>query len=391
MNNHLYYSLLDNLGEGYAKLSDLKYFVREDTEPDITIAAKFPITYFGSPGDTLKIKGTDTLLSAFEAIRAEKLDFVEKLEHIEYMGLTDGHEIILHFKNDSLTASSVYDFSHDFFDELFDMAKFANFCIRYEYYDLLRDNLTRLFTERKTSEKQFRLIQKNGDFFLRGLTSSRYQNYDNNIALYLSILNLHKFATENNVSYRISRARLSDSEVRVFFEQEQPTEIPSLGKVYFGIVVSNSEVREGAVSLELRYRLVDKDGRSFAATDLKDSVLNINHITGVERMESRLSRIQNLSSIQNSIVTLITGLQNMKTLSKDAMYRLYQKIVYSKNFKANTKAKFKELYDQNDVDNAATLVEAFEKVNSITSDLDEKTFLERVYHELITELTRKQP
>lgn len=390
MNNHLYYSLIDSPNENCAKLSDLKYFVREEMEPDISVATQFPISNFGDLNDILKIKGTETLISAFKSIYAKKIDLLEKLENLEYVGLTNNNEVILYFKNDDLKASGIYNFSYEFFEDLFDMGKFSAFCIKNNYNDILKDNLTQLFRERKTIEKQFRLIQRNEEFYLRGLTSARYQNYDNNIALYLSLLNLHKFAVENNIIYRVTRAQLSDSEIRVLIEQEQYVDIPEVGQMFFGIIVSNSEVRESALSIEMRYRIVGENDYSFAAVpELKDSVLTINHITGVDKINLKLSGLENLKNIQKSMIILVSELKQIKTISKDAMYSLFRKIIYSKNFKPKTKQNFRELYDKNDINNAKSLIEAFDKINSITSDINEQIFLERIYHDLIIELTRK--
>lgn len=390
MSSHLYYTVIDEPNENCAKLVDFKYFVREEIEPDISIAEQFPISSFGSPSDILRIKGTETLISAFKSIYAKKLDVLEKLENLDYLGVTDKNEIILYFKNDDLTASGVYNFTYQFFEELFDMGKFSAFCIRNDYNDLLKDNLTRLFDERKTIEKQFRLIQKNNEFYLRGLTSPRYQNYDNNIALYLSLLHLHKFSLENNVMYKVTRAQLSDSEIRVFIEQEQPVDISGVGKMYFGIVLSNSEVRESALSIEMRYRLVGENDYTFAGTpELKDSLLTINHITGIDKIDRKFNSIRKLNDFQKSMITLISELKKIKTLSKDAIYKLYKKIIMSKNFKPETKKNFKDLYNKHDIENTKSLIEAFNKVNTITTDIDERTFLERIYHDLIIDLTSK--
>lgn len=400
MHNHLYYKMLDrsDLGEGCAKLNDLKYFLRENIELDTIIAQKFPLASFGNPSDSFLIKGTDVLVTAFQNIDAEKLDLVEKLENMEYIGLSHNDEIILNFKDaqidDILSAAGIYNFTNTFLDELFNMGKFANFCIRNNYQDILKDNLVRLFSERKTTERQYRFIKKNQDYFLRGFTSSnRYQNYDNNIAIYLSLLNIHKFSKDNGVTYSVRRARLSDSEIRIAFEQEQPKVIPGLGKVYFGIVVSNSEIRESAVAFEVRYRLVDErnSNYSFAMTpELQDSVYNINHGTGIEKIEAKMSKIANLKSIQESMVTLITGIKELKTLSADAMHRLFEKIVNAKNLSKETKVKFRDLYDKRDVENAMSLIQAFDKINSITTDIDERIFLERVYYSLIRDMASRQ-
>ena len=393
MFDYLYSARLyrDSISEEPAKLEDLKYFVRQDKELDVQIIEKFPINFFGDTSESLKIKGTKALVDKFNEIYAEKIDIIEKLDNIEYIGLSDKDEVILNFKKDNLSAKGVYDFTYDFFEEHFRMGKYATFCIKEGYNDIVRENVNELIGLRKEDEKQYRLIMKNDELFLRGLTSNKYNNYDNNLALYLSLLSLHKFAKHYDLTYSLSEAYLSDSSLKVILEQETPVNIPNLGKVFFGVIISNSEVRDSTFSFEIRYRIIDLENNlGFSAIpDLKDSVFSLNHITGIDKLESKLGNMFKLRELQETMMSFIIELSNINRLSEDAIYYLYNQIIYSRNFKAETKKNIKDLYDKNLISNTITLIEALNKVDSLVTDIDEKMCLERIYHDIIKKITSR--
>lgn len=385
----------DRLGEESVPLSELDKLLRPDRNMDIAIKEKFSIANFDNPGNTLAIKGAKVLLTEFHFIDIEqKYDLVEDLSDIEYIGLTDKNQVILNFKKGgNSSASGIYDFTDSFFDELFHMEKFAKFCIKNDYEDLIRENVTNLIEKLGSLQKQYRFIIKNGENYVRGLTSNKYRNYDNNIVLFISLLYLHRFAIENKVSFSINHARMSDSAIKIIFEQQKPVRVPGVGKVYFGIVISNSEVKESAFSLEMRYRLVDANDstKSFAAIPvLKDSIFHINHMTSMGKMEEKVKEVDALKEAQQTMFELIKGIKELGTISDDAIYNLFRKIKFShQNFSANTRKNMETMYENDIINNTMSLLQAFDKVNSITSDLDERIFLERIYHELIKEQIQK--
>lgn len=393
MNEPLYSAELNpgNIVDTPAKLEDFRYFIREDRELDLAIREKFPINYFGNDNDKLCIKGTKLLVDKFEEIYSEKIDIFEKLENITYIGLSDKNQIILHFNNDfDTSASGVYDFSYDFCEELFSMGKYFNYCLKEEYEDLIKENINELIVKQKDVEKQYRLIKKNDIWFIRGLTSNRYNNYDNNIAIYLSLLFLNQYAKNNNINYKLVQAYLNDSSIQIVLEQEKLTVIDNLGKVHFGVIIRNSEIRESTLSIEIKYRIVDSRNSaiSFSAIPaLKDSVLNLMHGTGITRMEEKIQDLSHIKEIQESMLNFIRKLSGIEKLSEDAIYSILKEITNSRNFKAATKQKFRELYDKNLVNNTLSLIETFNVIDTITTDIDEKIFLERIYHKVIMMLT----
>ncbi|WP_202710608.1 hypothetical protein [Sporosalibacterium faouarense] len=394
--NHLSYLFLreGEIDKKKAKLHDLRHFVR-DRELDKAIKEKFPLHDFGKLTDDIDIKGTKDLLDLFDEIDDKKYDILETLENIEYIGVSHDSEIIIKFSDD-IKGVGVYNFTFDFFEELFDMGKYAKFCIKNGLNDLLKENLLKLLEEFKTIEKQFRLLDKNDTTYIRAITSTRYNNYDNHLAIYLILLSLHKLVSEEKISIYVKEAHISDSALRIIFEQEEPIRVEGVGQVYFGFLVSNGEIRDSKFTFEMRYRIIDGDndkGISFAAIpNLEEAVFNIQHSTGVDNVISKLNNINNIHNIKYSMLEYIEGIKKVNKLSDNIIYLMRNKIKYSKlkDLKYETKDNFNILYEKNMINNTMTLIEGFGKINEITTDVEERIYLERIYHDIIKDLVDRQ-
>ncbi|SDI50243.1 hypothetical protein [Desulfosporosinus hippei] len=374
--------------DGLAKLRDLKHLIRE-RDIDKAILDKFPLTSFGSLSDDLTIRGSQNLLDAFNSINDEKIDILTKLGEVTLIGFDDKNEVILLF-GDDITARGCYEFTFEFFEELFDMGKYSRFCLQNDLHDLVRTNFDELSLKMKDEYRQYRIIRINEDYLLRGLTSSKYNNYDNHLALYLTLLALHKYTVQTEIEFRVESADISDSSIRVFFEQTKPIIIDEVGLVYFGVVLSNGEIRDRKFSLELRYKVVDPNDeeKSFAGI-LTDSVFSINHITKPDNIEHRINGMLKISQLQNSMLEYISSLKNSKTLSADVLYKLIENITTSRNnFDTITRNNIKDLYDKHLINNTLTILEVFNKVQYVITDVDEKICLERIYHELLMDIAK---
>lgn len=397
MKNHLHYLELDSdsLGTSSITLEELgKKLLRLNSDIDLQIKDLFPASKFGNPNEKIKIKGSEALLANFDKIDEEKFDEIETLENIEYIGLNTEEQIILNFKKSKDSSEGIYNFTYDFFEDLFNMGKYSNFCIKHGYEDLIRENLSKLFLKLGSVEKQYRFIIKNKEIYLRGLTSNQYRNYNNNIALFISLLYLNKFAIENQTTFLVTHARMSDSAIKIILEQQNAIKVPGVGKVYFGIVISNSEIKDSAFSLEIRYRLIDEEDstKSFSAIPvLRNSIFNIYHNTGLAKLGEKVGDTSSLKNAQDMMLALIKGIKDIKTISDDTIFTLFRRITNNhQHFRSETRKNMQELYDKDIINNTLNLIQTFDKVSSITSDYDEKVMLERIYHELISELVRRR-
>lgn len=396
MENHLYSHSLskDMLGEESQKLGYLKCFLNEDKEVDRLIINNFPISYFGNPDDLLRVRGSKKLIATFEKLDADKDDFIETLNNIEYIGLSHQNELIFNFPNQEVKAASIYSFKSEFLSD-FCIEKYVSFCDKNDCADLIKENLDSLFKRFASKEKQYRLLRdREKEWRLRGFTSDKYNNYDNNIALYLALLAVHKYASENDIYYYINQAYLSDSAIYILFEQDKPVYIEKVGEVYLGIAVSNGEIRNRTFRFDTRYRVVDPEkGQEFAAI-LNNSIFSIVHNMGISKVEGYLKNIVNIKDHEQSIINFITKLKCTEPLSSDAVYMLLddltKRIAECSDISKKTKDAFKQSEIRNIVNNTLTLIDFLDKANSIVTDIDERIFVERIFHQIMARYTDKK-
>lgn len=391
MKNHIFQVEINSqFNSSPAQFKDLKHLIRE-SELDKLIGETFPLNEFKLESELL-INGSKELLSCFEKVDEEKLDIVEELKNVEYIGLSDDNEIILRFNNElfdeDFNATGVYDFSYDFLDNAFNMGKFSKFCISNSYNDLLRENINQLFEKLPSLKKQYRLIKNNNEWFIRGLTSTRYNNYDNHLAIYLTLVSLHKYSKKNQSTFNLEKAYLSDSEINIFFSQQNPIKISDLGEVYFGVYVSNNEIKEGTFSLELRYTVVNEQGKSFSG--LSNYVFNINHSVGINNVKEKLAFSDRINELKEITLQHIMNIKRNK-LTENQLFMVFRKIHSStQKLSKDARDKAKNYYDSSLVNNTLTIIDAFDKFNEITSDVEERIYLERIYNEVIKELSDNQ-
>ena len=373
-----------------SKLGNLKYFLKEERIIDDQIKKEFPISNYGNPEDSLLVRGIIELMHAYETVDQEKLDLVESLGNIEYLGLADTKQIILNFKDEitPITATEIYDFTNSFLDDVFHMGKFTKFCIDRDLKDLLRDNIENLLNTLKDTERQFRFLKDEDSYYLRGVTSTKYQNYDNHLAIYLSLLALHSYAKKNNTIFTIEEAILSDSEIKIFFEQEKPIHIPDFGDLYFGAYVSNNEIREKAFSLEMRYKIVNSKGKSFSGLySLDDAIFNLAHHTKIENFKEKISNIFNLDDLKQITLEHIYAIKSADKLTENVLFSLIEKIVRStQKLNKSTREKARKMHSERVINSTMTIIEVFNRMSEITTDIEEKLYLERIYHEVIASL-----
>ncbi|PAW27944.1 hypothetical protein BKC07_16265 [Peribacillus simplex] len=391
MEKHIFnVSMKGNENSPSAMFSQLKHLIR-DSEIDKTIGENFPLSDFNS-NESILIKGSAELLDCFETVDEEKQDIVEKLENVRYIGLSDKKELILRFKSDftedEYNASGIYDFTYDFLNDVFSMGKFSRFCISNGHYDLLKENINELINKMPSIERQYRLLKNDDKWFLRGITSSnRYNNYDNHLALYLTFISLHRYAKQNKTFFIVDEALLSDSELRIFFRQQDSIKISNIGNIYFGAYISNNEIREGTFSLELRYTIVNEDGTSFSG--ISDHVFNFTHATGVKKLKEKLSYSDKIKELKDITLEHMKTIKIANKLTENQLYLIFNKIQSSNQKLAKaTKDKAKELKKDKVINNTMGIIEAFDRLNDITTDIDERLYLERLYNEVIKELNK---
>ncbi len=376
-----------NITPNQAIVEDLRHLVKEG-EVDDLVRDEFDLLSCGELNEPLKIKGSKSLLKGFEKIDCKKIDITEILKNMEFIGF-DEDNIVLDFMPTKengdkfkLRATGIYSFTKEFLEYHFRLKDFAEYCFEYQHQDILISNLTQLLDREKKNRRQYRLIEKEGEYFIRGMTSDRYKNYDNNLAIYIALYSLHQFAKEQTVNFQVEQAILTDSDIYLFIEQENSIYIKGFGKLYFGIFISNNELAKGAFSIEFRYRIINDNNRYFGGI-LENKVMSINHTINFDNVISRLPRLKMFKEVRKGLLKQIHTIKKMPYLSEDHLYKMFSKIINSrKAFSKETKESARQLKET--IENTYTIIELLNRVDEITSDVEEKLHLERIFNDVLS-------
>lgn len=250
----------------------------------------------------------------------------KKLKDIKFEGFTKQNNILLKFLEDGeslqdTVAEGEYSFTNDFLNHFFQMGYFSKFCFKHGYHDLLSRTIDELMEKRKEADSQYRLIMKDEKHFIRGLTSTKYNNYDNHIVIYLTLLSLHAYAKKENVYFKVTSAKLTDSDIEIFIEQEIPTHVSDLGEIYFGVYVSNNEIGKKAFLMELIYKFIDKDGISYRAFS-SENVFKIIHSTSLKNVQKQLENINNLEKLKQVTLEQVNYMINHPEVDDNTLYEM---------------------------------------------------------------------
>ena len=386
----------DELGDKTVKLKYLKSYLNTSKALDMNIGKRFPISSFGQEDDYLRINGSKTLIDVFDDLEAQKLDYLCTFADVEFIGINNHKQLVLKFLNKDMDEEchSIYGFYNDFF-ERFKITNFINYCIKEQYDDLINSNIKTLLERNNTEKKQFRLLRdRDNTWGIRALTTDKYKNYDNNIVLYLSLLAAHKYAVSKNIYFNINSAFISDSYMHIFLEQPTPIVIPNFGEAYIGLAISNGEIRNYKFRVEFRYRIIDKKSHKMIMAIFDNPLFEIVHSANLKYIEECLDRFYVLDKYEENVINFIMRLSNIKELSADAAYSLLndllREINNSSDISKKTKDGFKKLETDKLINNTVSLIEFFDKVQTISTDMDEKVFIERIFHNVIIDLLNKK-
>ncbi|TCN19738.1 hypothetical protein [Mesobacillus foraminis] len=232
---------------------------------------------------------------------------------------------------------------------------------------------------------------KDDIYYIRGLTSTTYNNYDNHIAIYLALLSLHAYAKREGVYFKVVRAYLTDSDIEVFIQQQNPTEIAENGKIYFGILITNNEVGKKAITNELTYTYYDKDGHSFRGVTA-NKVFKVNHRTAIRNVGRQLENIDNLEKMKEDTLEQIHFMLNHPVVNDNTLYEMVYREIdrRTKTFGPETRKKAREMYDEKHINNTFSIIKVFHHLSTITDDEDEKLNLERIYHDVLIRMNKRK-
>lgn len=150
-----------------------------------------------------------------------------------------------------------------------------------------------------------------------------------------------------------------------------------------GINVSNSEIREGVVLFELVYTIIDKKG--IRSTAIGDSVLKVKHNLNADTVKNRMKVFNNLEKLSKDLISGIDEARLAKKLDADQLSVIFDKLAgaRTKGLGMNAKQELNKMSKEVS-ENTYSLLELFNKLESIDATVDDMTYIQRKFSEFVT-------
>ena len=330
-------------------------------------------------------------IESFEKIdeRVVKVDIIERLGNIRYIGKSEETDNIVFNINNEYMAECIYNARNDFFQGLFEIDKFLNFCFKARLDDLISYNIKYLMEEFPDKERQYRLIKERDRWCIRSVTSSKkYKNYDNKLVLYMSLYILNKLNLDKNIEFNVSKYYISDSNMRLFFEEKKEYELDENNILKFGLLIKNSEIKNESFTAYLYYKITNKSNKDegfIGIHDFKEKLFSVKHNISESSLISKFNNILNIEKYKDEVLRYAKDIINADII----LERIVNEVVKVKNkFASNTKDEIKRLKDYEFAERSIKLMDALNKINSLELDIDEKIYLQYIYDKAITDTLR---
>ena len=260
---------------------------------------------------TIPIKGFSYLISTILRVesRFEKLDALLHVSQVSFVKTTESKQAVLYFKDVNLSglssefyATTVYSAKREYFDQVYRIEKFADYCNSNGYSALIKHNIDYLniqFEEEQSNEKIYRLLEdQNGDFFLRTVTSTRYSDYGNRFCVFATLMALSEIAIKSETTLEVNFCEFNESFINLFITDSVVHDLKGIGQLSFSLKMSNDELRREAFNFTGVFRLSlqnkEKPIDIFIQPrpeNLKVKVLSIRHTGSPAKVFERLAEL----------------------------------------------------------------------------------------------------
>lgn len=363
--------------------------------------------------EIIKINGAKQLVAIQKAInkRFYKEDFISSLDNIAVyreegkliFSFTDlsKSEYFSNLNLSSIDTIPLYSSKSDFFSWLYGMDKYANELIKEGLDNILSYNLDLLRKQEIGSrERKYRILRdlNSNQFYVRAIISlDRYNNYDNNIAIIVALIALHKKTKDSKVIYALNRIEYNESYLRIFFEEQGKKKLGDLGFVKNLIEVSNDEVKREALKFEAvsviefidstkNHQELIIQPSSSPHSKIKTKILSIAHSVSPEKFVEKLVEIDNSAKIHTELFELISGISKIQNPIQ--ILHIVKEII--KNAKNESFKKHREgiqsIIDTHVVDNMIQLLTLFKKIELVTeNDIEASEYVRFIIYQSLIE------
>ena len=353
----------------------------------------------------IAIKGARTLVRIQKSVnrRFHKEDLISELADISLYN--SNNEFTINFNNidnneyfqaidmSMLSSIPIYSAARDFFSELYQMDKYASVLIKNGFRGIVETNLSML-KEIHTTSKRYRILHDLNDnlFYLRAIISLRnYHNYDNNIAIVISLLTLHNETKRTGLEYRLKKFEYNESFIRAFFESSEVKQLEGIGKVKNLIEISNDEIKREALRFSGVCSIVfgQEDGVSdelfIQPQEIKSRILSVKHNQVPKTAIQELSNIEKSSTVHENIYNDILKIAKIKNPDQ-IKFLVLSKVENATNedIKKHKSQILAEL--SHSVSNILQLLTVFRKIELLASeDIEATEYLRFIIYQALIE------
>lgn len=356
--------------------------------------------------DIISINNID---SAFIAVKNEnerfkKLNVLAETRNVDVNIIESEDAKIVEFKFEechlddelleNLSAEGIYNSKNTFFDE-HKMSKYVNHLYDGGFSDLVNINVQyfkNLASENEdyNKEKSYRLLNKDEKYYLRGITSEKYNEYGIDFTFFVTVILLHiKMKQEKGNNYSLVYLSISESKLDMIIKDNRNLKIENFGNVSLGIKVSTNELGNGSLNITSTLRIENEDNKTLVYLFPRDknqvqTKYVINHITSLAKVFSQLNEFAKLFNIAEDFAKDIKDIRGIKTPDQ-LRNKIQMKIEHPASvFKNMTELKdiFK-LRISNEIDNFSKLLLMCRKAEELEMDYDIKDKLRYIISDII--------
>jgi hypothetical protein len=296
----------------------------------------------------------------------------------------------------NLKSIAIYNSKNSFFDE-YDMSKFANSLLKKKHSALssLVSYNVNFFKELAKSQKEFnkyksyRLVKYDGDIFLRGITSEKYNEYGVDFAFVVSMLIFHNSMKKNEgINYEIKDCSLNESKLDMIVTEKHSKDAGSFGKVSTAIKVSTNDLGQGSLNFSNIINVnVTLDNGIFLypkTTRVDKRKLIISHTTSPEKVFNILNEMDDILHTSDEF---INDLKETKTINTPDELRV--KILVKIESPRSSLKQIKNLSDifkrkiDNEISSFQKLLEMCNKAEELNIEFDLKDKLRYIISDIV--------
>lgn len=284
--------------------------------------------------------------------------------------------------NEPLLGYSIYDSKSQFFDD-FKMTKFVNMLFDKKYDKLAEYNLN-FFRSLPKEEgfnkyRSYRLMENNGEKFVRGVTSLSYKEYGVGFSFVVSMLMLHKYMKrEVGNNYSIIFTALNESKLEMIITSDYLKDAGDFGKIRSAISVKTNDYGKGALSITNIINVVVKGSGFYLypkSNTIQKKNINIGH--GNTPPQKALETLSKLDDFYGYVDGFVEELKSIKTIKspEDLRKRILLKFEHHNSLLKAVKGSLAPIFStilSNDIKDFASLLEMCRKAEELEIDYDLK-------------------